>query len=71
MKSFLTLGFNGSQSNISDYYSNNGSLYIALLAFMPLGLPASHLFWTDKSESWTSKNAWHGEDFPKDHAFRE
>ena len=35
---FLTLGFNGSQPGISDYYTNNGSLYMASLAFLPLGL---------------------------------
>lgn len=37
---YLTLGFNGSQPNISDWYTNNGSLYLASLAFLPLGLPA-------------------------------
>ena len=30
---YLTLGFNGSQPNISDWYTNNGSLYLASLAF--------------------------------------
>ena len=46
-KDFLTLGFNGSQPGISDYYTNNGSLYMASLAFLPLGLPADDPFWTD------------------------
>lgn len=44
---YLTLGFNGSQPNISDWYTNNGSLYLASLAFLPLGLPADAPFWTD------------------------
>lgn len=70
-KNFLTLGFNGSQPNISDYYTNNGSLYMASLAFLPLGLPADHPFWTDAPQSWTSKKAWDGDAFPKDHAFHE
>lgn len=70
-KGFLTLGFNGSQPKISDWYTNNGSLYMASLAFLPLGLPADHPFWTDAPQSWTSKKAWEGEDFPKDHAFYE
>lgn len=70
-KGFLTLGFNGSQPKISDWYTNNGSLYMASLAFLPLGLPADHPFWTDAPLSWTSKKAWEGEDFPKDHAFYE
>ena len=44
---YLTLGFNGSQPNISDWYTNNGSLYLASLAFLPLGLAADDPFWTD------------------------
>lgn len=70
-KGFLTLGFNGSQPNISDWYTNNGSLYMASLAFLPLGLSADHPFWTDAPQPWTSKKAWGGEDFPKDHAVSE
>lgn len=66
---YLTLGFNGSQPNISDWYTNNGSLYLASLAFLPLGLPADAPFWTDVPQPWTSKKAWGGEDFPKDHAY--
>ena len=54
-KGFLTLGFNGSQPEISDYYTNNGSLYMASLAFLPLGLPADDPFWTSEAEDWTSK----------------
>lgn len=68
---FLILGFNGKQPDISDWYTNNGSLYLASLAFLPLGLPADHPFWTDEPLPWTSKKAWEGEDFPKDHAFSE
>lgn len=65
-KSFLTLGFNGYQPEIADYYTNTGSLYIASLVFLPLGLPASHPFWTDNGEGWTMKKAWNGLSFPKD-----
>ncbi|WP_291593567.1 DUF2264 domain-containing protein [Bacteroides sp.] len=68
-KDFLTLGFNGSQPGISDYYTNNGSLYMASLAFLPLGLPPDAPFWTDASQPWTSKKAWDGEDFPRDHSY--
>lgn len=67
-KGFLTLGFNGSQAGISDWYTNNGSLYMASLAFLPLGLPADHPFWTDAPENWTQKKAWGGQPFLKDHA---
>ena len=69
VEGYLTLGFNGSQPNISDWYTNNGSLYLASLAFLPLGLPADAPFWTDAPQPWTSKKAWGGEDFPKDHAY--
>ena len=64
---YLTIGFVGSHPNVADWYTNNGSLYMTSLAFMPLGLPADHPFWTDAPQKWTSKKAWEGDDFPKDH----
>lgn len=68
---FLTIGFCGSQPNVADIYTNNGSLYMASLAFMPLGLPADALFWTDAPQPWTQVKAWGGEDFPKDHRWAD
>lgn len=62
---FLTIGFSGRQPNIADWYTNNGSLYMTSLAFLPLGLPASHPFWTDAPQDWTSKRAWSEQPFPK------
>lgn len=67
-KGYLTIGFVGRQPGISDYYTNNGSLYITSSVFLPLGLPASHPFWTDAPLHWTQKKAWGGEEFPKDHS---
>ena len=64
---FLTIGFVGNHPNVADWYTNNGSLYMTSLAFLPLGLPADDPFWTDPAEKWTSKKAWDGDDFPKDH----
>ncbi len=64
---FLTIGFVGNHPNVADWYTNNGSLYMTSLAFLPLGLPASDAFWTAPAEKWTSKKAWEGDDFPKDH----
>lgn len=64
---FLTLGFNGSQPDSSDRYTNNGSLYMTSLFLLPLGLPADDSFWTCPDEPWTSAKAWSGERFPKDH----
>lgn len=64
---FLTIGFTGKQPNIADWYTNNGSLYLTSLVFMPLGLSASHPFWTDSYQDWTSRKAWGMKPFPKDH----
>ena len=64
---YLTIGFAGRQPNVADWYTNNGSLYMTSLAFLPLGLPATHPFWTDAPLAWTSQKAWGGQPFPKDH----
>ena len=63
---FLQLGFVGHQPDLSNYYTNNGSLYMTSLVFMPLGLPADHPFWTDPAQPWTSQKAWSGQQFPID-----
>lgn len=63
---WLVLGFNGHQPEIADVYTSTGSLYMATLSFLPLGLPADNKFWTDMPTSWTSKKAWTGETFRKD-----
>lgn len=66
---WLTLGLVGDkQENIADYYSNTGSMYIASLVFWPLGLPASHRFWSGPFTEWTERKAWSGKPFPKDYA---
>ena len=69
-KGFLQLGFNGHQVDVADRYTNSGSLYIASLAFLPLGLPESHSFWTLPNEDWTSKKAWGGMHFSIDRAYK-
>lgn len=65
---FLSLGFAGHQTDLADWYSNSGSMYITSLVFLPLGLPADHSFWTSPAQDWTQKRAWSGQSFPKDHA---
>ena len=65
-KGFLTLGFAGHQPDLANYYTNNGSLYMTSLVFLPLGLPADHPFWSDAAEEWTSQKAWAGKAFPID-----
>jgi len=68
---YLTIGFCGSQPDVADWYTNNGSLYMTSLCFMPLGLPASHPFWTAEAEPWTQVKAWNGKPFPKDHQWKD
>lgn len=68
---FLTIGFCGHQPDVADWYTNNGSLYMTSLSFMPLGLPADHPFWTSEAEPWTQVKAWNGQSFPKDHMWTD
>lgn len=68
---FLTIGFAGRQPNVADWYTNNGSLYMTSLSFLPLGLPATHPFWTDAPLPTTSQKAWGGKPFPKDHLWKD
>lgn len=70
-KGYLTIGFCGKQGRVADWYTNNGSLYMTSLCFLPLGLPAEHPFWTDAPQPWTSVKAWGGENFPKDHHWKD
>ncbi len=67
---FLQLGFVGHQTDLADWYSNNGSMYLTSEVFLPLGLPATHSFWTSEPLEWTAKKAWSGQQFMKDHAIK-
>ena len=68
---FLTIGFAGRQPNVADWYTNNGSLYLTSLGFLPLGLPATHPFWTDAAFPTTNQKAWGSQPFPKDHHWKD
>lgn len=65
-ENYLRLGFAGHQPDLANSYTNNGSLYMTSLVYMPLGLPADHPFWTSPAEPWTSQKAWTGKEFPID-----
>lgn len=67
---WLKIGFAGSQINMSESYINTGSLYLCSAVFLPLGLPASHPFWSDPYAEWTSKKAWEGIDVGADKALK-
>ncbi|MBA6154639.1 DUF2264 domain-containing protein [Gelidibacter maritimus] len=64
---WLKLGFTGHTPEIADYYTSTGSLYMASLSFLPLGLPADNPFWNGPAEEWTSQKAWNGAAFAKDY----
>lgn len=66
-KGWLVLGFNGHQPAIADYYTSTGSLYMATLGFLTLGLPADNEFWTGPAAPWTSLKAWTGQEVVKDY----
>jgi hypothetical protein len=66
-KGWLVLGFCGSQPSVADYYTSTGSLYLATLGFLPLGLPATDPFWTEPATELTSKKAWSSQPFKKDY----
>ena len=64
---WLVLGFCGPQPTVADYYTSTGSLYMATLGFLPLGLSVSDPFWTEPATEWTSKKAWSSQTFKKDY----
>jgi hypothetical protein len=65
---FLAIGLAGSQPEAADRYIDTGSEYLTTVAFLPLGLPANHPFWTEPGQDWTSRKAWSGKPFRADHA---
>jgi len=66
-KGYLTIGFCGHQPTLADWYSNAGSMYLASLSLLALGLPADDPYWTAAPEPWTSKRAFAGATFAKDY----
>jgi len=66
-KGWLVLGFNGHQPLVADVYTSTGSLYMATLGFLALGLPPESRFWSDPPADWTSKKAWSGQLFKRDY----
>lgn len=65
---WLTIGFCGHQVDVGEYYMSTGSLYLCTAGLLPLGLPASDVFWTGAPADWTSKKLWTGVNMPADHS---
>jgi hypothetical protein len=66
-KGYLTIGFCGHQPTLADWYSNAGSMYLASLSLLALGLPSDDPYWTVAPQAWTSKRAYSGAKFAKDY----
>ena len=67
---WLTVGFAGYQPEMAEKYVNTGSLYHCTTAFLALGLPSDHLFWTEPYAPWTGIKVWSGEPVAGDHAIK-
>ena len=65
---WLVHGLYGEQPSLAESYINTGSLYLCSTAFLPLGLPASHPFWSDPDAPWTAKRILCGENLSADHS---
>ena len=65
---WLRAGLCGHQPDLMEDYISTGSLYLAATAFLPLGLPAAHPFWSAPDVPTTQERAWAGHDLPADHA---
>jgi hypothetical protein len=68
---WLAIGLAGHQPSLAESYISTGSLYLATLVMHPLGLSASHPFWSDPAMPWTQARLWSGDDLPADHAMKE
>jgi len=67
-KGWLTIGFAGHQPSIGEQYISTGSCYLCSAAWLPMGLPADHIFWAGETRQWTAVKLWSGKDMPVDHA---
>lgn len=65
---WLQIGLCGHQPAIGESYISTGSLYLCTVGFLPLGLPATDLFWAGPAQDWTAKKIWSGQNVPTDHS---
>jgi len=66
---WLNIGLYGHQPALADFYITTGSLYLCMLIYLPLGLPADDPFWINPDIPWTAKKVWTGTDIPADHSY--
>ncbi len=65
---WLQLGLAGHQPGLAETYISTGSLYLCSAAWLPMGLPPAHAFWTSPDVDWTQKAVWGGKNAAADHA---
>lgn len=65
---FLNIGVCGHQPAICQSYTTTASLYMATLAFLPLGLDENDEFWSSPDELTTWEKVFSGVNMPSDHA---
>ena len=68
---WLNIGLCGNQPSLAEDYISTGSLYLASLAFLPLGLRPDDPFWKDPHLSFSSQMLYAGEDRRPDKAWDE
>ena len=68
---WLNVGLCGFQPSLAEGYISTGSLYLATLAFLPLGLPPDSPFWADPDALYTSQSIYSGLDIKADIALKE
>ncbi len=66
---WLTVGLCGTQPSLGAAYITTASLYMATLAFLPLGLSPENDFWTMADEPGTWEKIYAGENLFPDHSF--
>ena len=64
---WLRVGFNGEQQMLAEGYIDYGSVYMCAAVFLPLGLPATDVFWAEPESDWTQRAAWSGRPARIDH----
>lgn len=69
---WLTIGLCSRQPQLAEEYISTGSLYMASLAFLPLGLPAHDPFWSDDAVAFSAQRLWGegGGNMHPDHALK-
>lgn len=67
---WLRIGLFGHQPELGEPYVSTGSLYLASVAFLPLGLSEDRPFWSQSDQPWTSQRLTQGLAAPLDGALR-